>query len=583
MKRKMFRSLFGLGMLALSLATILLSILFYNIWKEDFRQSLVNEVQTMAAVSNDEGAMAGKAKIIPLLGKISEYNGDALRITWIDAQGAVLYDSNSNPAQMENHLQRPEIQQALSIGHGSSMRDSATLHETNYYEALRLVDGSVLRVAKVGGNIYRVIFASLPGIIILFLFMTVGCYFAAKRITSAMIEPVEEAVAGWSNGGSEQTNVVALSREYEEIGPLIAQLDTQKEKIDKSIKDIEKERNTLRFMMEEMQEGILLAENDGSILAYNRTIKDFFHISEDQNLRGKMLYDLSHDSQWIRQIKEAIIDGQSGSYLYEIDNRHYQLTVYVTETGSGQGRILVIGSDITEDYMLQQRRHEFTSNVSHELKTPLTTISGYAEILANELVDKKSDVKLLGGRIHEAAKHMLELIESIMRLSRLEENSGEIDFTSCTVGDLASSAWKQLEAKWKNKLVSCSITGGDVSLYGNEKLLFEVFANLLDNAVKFSSKEENRIQVMASEVGNNTVVTISDTGVGISEEKKNRIFERFYQADESRGRHEGSGIGLSLVKHILEIHHGSITVDSKLGQGTKFTIKLPKERTTEEA
>ncbi len=568
MRRKLFRSLFGFGMLCILLVTTLFSSIIYNAWEEDFHQALQAEVATIAAYS----------EIQPLskdvLQQIGNRTGGMLRLTWISPDGKVLFDSNSDAAKMENHLARPEVKQALQSGEGRSIRDSSTLQQTNYYEALRLHDGSVLRVAKVGKNIYSMLFAIVPGMSILLVGMTVLCFYMAKRLTQNLVDPVEKAIQQWVRGDRKE-NIVGFSTEYDEIGPLIALLDTQQAFIDASVSTIEEERNTLRSMMEDLNEGILLADCDGKVLAYNERIKQFFHMDRDQSLEGVSLHELSHEANWLNQVKRAAEEGMPGWYQYESGGRYFKVMFNVMEAEERKGRILVIVMDETETYVAQKRRYEFTSNVSHELKTPLTTISGYAEVLANELYRKKSDVKELGKHIYGAAQHMLELIESIMHLSKVEENKMDIPFEELSIYQLAEEAWKRLDRKHDGRNISFSIFG-DVMVYGNKKLLQEVFTNLLDNAIKFGG-EDNQITVTANKKNNLAIIAIADQGEGISGDKISRVFERFYQTDESRNsKREGSGIGLSLVKHILEIHHGTIKVDSKMGEGSTFTITLPK-------
>lgn len=567
MRQKMFRSLFGLGMICICVATVLLSILFYNIWKEDFRENLESEAQTITAIA--EAGHLDKNMLI----KIGNHNGNSYRLTWVRGDGHVIFDSNSDATTMENHLQRPEIQQALLTGHGSSMRDSDTIHETNYYEAERLADGSVIRVSKVGANIYRVLIAAIPGILILFALMTFVCFIMAKRITARMIRPIETAISEWGQENSNQS-IVRLSTDYAEIGPLIALLDTQKEHLQENVQTIETERNTLRDLMEEMKDGILLANSDGEVQVYNSNLRKFFKFTEKTEFSKLTLYDLSHSQDWLDNVHQVLDKKENNSYRVQVGNRYYQITTYLTGAGH---RILVIVSDITDDFLAQQRRHEFTSNVSHELKTPLTTISGYAEILANDLYEKKGDVKELGGYIYKAAQQMLEMIQSIMHLSKLEDDTTELAFEHLPVKALTDKAWEMLEKKRQGKNVTYRYEGDEISVFGNERLLEEVFINLLDNSIKFSGEKENQIIVKAKTEGKKSIVFVSDTGIGISNAKMQRIFERFYQVDESRGKHEGVGIGLALVKHILEIHKGTIRVESEEGVGTTFIITLPNE------
>lgn len=575
MRQKLFRALFGLGMLGVFISTVLLSILFYNAWKEDFKASLLTEVQTIAAYTEQQ-------ELTPeVLARISHRLGADLRLTWINAQGVVLYDSNSDISLMENHKNRPEIKQALLQGEGSDIRDSATLHEVNFYEALRLSDGSVLRVSRVGATVYGIIWSVLPGAILLLLLMILTGFFLARWWTTKMLRPIEAAVELWTSpeGSYPHSRGLAIAHAYKEVAPLLAKLDSQKNDLEDTVTYLEEERNTLRFMMEEMAEGILLADASGQVLAYNEKVKEIFSLPGEQNLQGLGLGDICHEARWLQYVKDTLESGKSGSYRMEAVGRYFELTLHMTSGEECRRRLLIVVADITEPYLAQQRRHEFTSNVSHELKTPLTTISGYAEVLANGMWQKKSDVTDLGKHIFKAARHMLGLIDSIMKLARLEETGSSVSFAKVQIEPLIREAWEQLRYKWEDKTVNFVYEGkADLMLYGNDKLVQEVFLNLFDNAIKFSREEKNTVQVKAEPKGNRIVLVVSDCGIGISKEKVGRIFERFYQTDESRNsKRDGSGIGLALVKHIVEIHQGTIAVKSVPGQGTAFTLTFPAE------
>lgn len=565
MKQKIFRSLFGLSLSCIIVVMVVLMSLSYNVWKEEFKHNLRSETQTIVAMA--EAGNFNKEVLI----KIANGTGAEYRLTWVQADGSVLYDSNADLASMENHLQRPEIQQALMTGTGSAMRDSSTLHETNYYEAARLPDGSVIRVAKVGANIYRVLLATVPGLFILFIVMALICFFLSKHLTKKLITPIKIAISKWSKQ-KEHNLIGRLSVDYEEIIPLITVLDSQKERIDKTIQEIETERDTLRVLMEEMKVGILLANEMGQILICNSNLRKFFKLSATNELTNCTLYDLNHEQQWIDHVNQVIHDKKNASYRIEVDQRFYDVVLYVT--GSTQ-RILVIISDITDEYLAQKRRQEFTSNISHELKTPLTTISGYAEIIANELYEKKSDVKEIGKHIYKATCQMLEMIESIMHLSKVEKQTSDLPFETVPIQELIATVWNTLSCKWEDKNITLNLDCNGACMYGNKQLLEEVFLNLLDNAIKFSKGDENTITVTAETQPTMTTVVVHDNGIGINNQKIDCIFERFYQADASRGRYEGFGIGLSLVKHIIDLHKGEIRVESEENKSTSFIISIP--------
>lgn len=561
MRQKFFRALFGLGMLSLVVSTVILSYLFYNNWKDDFRTVLYTEGKIIAST----GTLTPDR-----LAAITKATNNTLRITWISYEGKVLYDSSHDAETMDNHLQRPEIAQAILNGEGSDIRDSATLHSISYYEALRLPDNSILRVSRNGSTVYKVIFDAAPGLLALFVLMSGGCYLLARRWTADAIYPIEEIVKAWTSHGDTKP---VIDEAYNEITPLLSRLSFQKNELEAMIVRLQAEKNTLRSIMEEMAEGLLLAELDGTIITYNEHLKEF--LNHKAELHGESLLLLSDDVDWRKHVINAMRKHQGGEYLLHKDNQHFRIVFHITEDDRYKGRLLIIISDITQSYLEQQRRHEFTSNVSHELKTPLTTISGYAEILAKGMYPNKEEATVLGGHIHTAARHMQELIDTILKLSRIEDGVSAVTFEKTSLRSVVNSAWQQLTTKRQGKNITLAMTGDSPTLEISPKLIEEVFINLFDNAIKFSQGIDNHITVHMCPKDGFTVVSVSDEGVGIPKDKQSRIFERFYQADPSRNsKREGSGLGLALVKHIMEIHSGSVSVKSEPGEGTTFILRF---------
>lgn len=561
MRQKFFRALFGLGMLSLVVSTVILSYLFYNNWKDDFRTVLYTEGKIIAST----GTLTPDR-----LAAITKATNNTLRITWISYEGKVLYDSSHDAETMDNHLQRPEIAQAILNGEGSDIRDSATLHSISYYEALRLPDNSILRVSRNGSTVYKVIFDAAPGLLALFVLMSGGCYLLARRWTADAIYPIEEIVKAWTSHGDTKP---VIDEAYNEITPLLSRLSFQKNELEAMIVRLQAEKNTLRSIMEEMAEGLLLAELDGTIITYNEHLKEF--LNHKAELHGESLLLLSDDVDWRKHVINAMRKHQGGEYLLHKDNQHFHIVFHITEDDRYKGRLLIIISDITQSYLEQQRRHEFTSNVSHELKTPLTTISGYAEILAKGMYPNKEEATVLGGHIHTAARHMQELIDTILKLSRIEDGVSAVTFEKTSLRSVVNSAWQQLTTKRQGKNITLAMTGDSPTLEISPKLIEEVFINLFDNAIKFSQGIDNHITVHMCPKDGFTVVSVSDEGGGIPKDKQSRIFERFYQADPSRNsKREGSGLGLALVKHIMEIHSGSVSVKSEPGEGTTFILRF---------
>lgn len=561
MKHKVFRALFGLGMISLCVTTVIMTYLFYTSWKHDFRQALYVEVSTIAAV---------EPLNINYLKQVAHMTDNKLRITWIGPTGVVIYDSVTEAATMENHSQRPEVMAAMKTGEGSDIRDSATLHSVNYYEAVRLKDGSVLRVSRVGATVYKMLGDAVPGIGVLFLVLTGGCYVMAWRWTREAIQPLEDVVKTWTSRGDIRP---VIEDAYTEITPLLQKLTDQRDELETMIQRLQSERNTLRYMMDEMEDGLLLARADGTVIAFNEPMKVFLGTDD---LRQRQLVLLSDTPEWRRAVMQSVRRHRGSQYIVHRGERVLRVVFHVSEAATPSRRLLVVIKDITQDYLAQQRRHEFTSNVSHELKTPLTSISGYSELLAGGMFAAKDDAITLGSRIHQAALRMRELVDNILKLSRIESEDSPWTFEKVSMRQLIDDSWQLLAKKREGKQIDFTITGDDAIVEACPSLLSEVFINLLDNAIKFSRADKNVIAVHLSERNGMLVITVSDQGIGIPDDKVSRIFERFYQTEESRNsKYEGYGLGLSLAKHIMEIHGGTIAVKSELGKGTTFTLNLP--------
>ncbi len=564
MKHKVFRALFGLGMISLCVTTVIMTYLFYTSWKHDFRQSLYVEASTIAAV---------EPLNINYLKQVAHMTDNKLRITWIGPTGVVMYDSITDASTMENHSQRPEVMAAMKTGEGSDIRDSATLHSVNYYEAVRLKDGSVLRVSRVGATVSKMVGDAVPGIGALFLVLTGGCYVMARRWTSEAIQPLEDVVKTWTSRGDIRP---VIEDAYTEITPLLQKLTDQRDELETMIQRLQSERNTLRYMMDEMEDGLLLARADGTVIAFNEPMKAFLGTDD---LRQRQLVLLSDTPEWRRAVMQSVRRHRGSQYIVHRGERVLRVVFHVSEAATPSRRLLVVIKDITQDYLAQQRRHEFTSNVSHELKTPLTSISGYSELLAGGMFAAKDDAIALGSRIHQAALRMRELVDNILKLSRIESEDSPWTFERVPLRQLIDDSWQLLAKKREGKQIDFAITGDDAIVEACPSLLSEVFINLLDNAIKFSRDNQNEVAVHLGERNGRLTITVSDQGIGISEDKVSRIFERFYQTEESRNsKYEGYGLGLSLAKHIMEIHGGTIAVKSELGKGTTFTLNLPLTR-----
>lgn len=574
MRKKLFRYLFGLGLLCIVLAAVITSTIYFFTWKDGFIANLKEEAHMISAYSQTQ------ALTEPLLSQLVKETKHELRLTVVDRQGNILYESDFASRRMENHKDRPEIVAAFRDGSGFAERNSQTLKEANYYYAVRSLDGNyVIRVARVGANIYHYIATALGIVFGLSLALIVAIYFLAQTGTKHFLAPFERAIFEWTKNDNPEL-LTRLRTDYHEINPLLSMLERQQEEIRHFVLALEDERNTLQYIITHIDEGILLLKEDGTVALCNSHMRNLFHIPHDTPLENISVRTFSHKERWLHHIQAGLVGKEHSQYEATLDHRRYRITMNSVKENDVRTGLLIIAFDITKDYEESRRRAEFSTNIAHELKTPLTTVSGYAELLDNHMFADKNEAAALGQRIYKASQQMLQLIESMLYLSDVKNRAECKALMRIEAKPLIKSAWQQLEEKWRNKEISFSVNGPDnLFITGDYHLLLELFLNLLDNAIKFGH-HQNEITVSLAEKDEQVQITVQDKGCGIPAQKAERVFERFYRADESRNQTSvpGSGIGLSLVKQIVAVHHGEVTLESKEHVGTTVTILLPAVR-----
>lgn len=363
--------------------------------------------------------------------------------------------------------------------------------------------------------------------------------------------------------------------DYKELKPLIRKVKEQHDEIQNYLDDIEEERNTIRTVVDTISDGIILLNEHKEIVDYNRKIVDIFHPAEDK--RYRRIASLYHNEDWLRVIGKAYRTEGRQEYTMNLFDKPYRMVMNKIELSDGETGLLIVLRDMTASYMAEKMRREFSANVSHELKTPLTSISGFAEMIANGMYQKPDDVKLFGSRIVNESQRMLTLIDTIMHLSRIEETETTITWKTVSMDSLVRYAADLIEPQAKAKGVTISVDAEPLYTYGNAALLSELVMNLLDNAVKYNKEGGSVHAILQPEGEDKLSLTISDNGIGIPKEKQDRVFERFYRAEESRNKSTGgSGLGLAICKHIVEKHKGTLSMTSEEGKGTTFTVILPR-------
>ena len=480
------------------------------------------------------------------------------RMTWIDGQGAVLYDSQSDSAGMENHLEREEVKAALVSGYGESRRYSATLMERYLYAARRLPDGTVLRLSISQNSILTLLMGMVQPICIVFAVALLLSVALAVRLSGRIVQPFNEI--DFDN---------PLSNEgYDELSPFLRRIASQ---LASQRDALEQKENELHTIVGSMNEGMILLNEKGKIISMNPAARRLLGASWE--CVGLDLLSVSRNLD-LQEILEKTLRGEACEKVIALQGERYQIDASPVRAEDKVRGAALCFFNVTEKEKAEQMRREFTANVSHELKTPLHAISGYAELLKNDMV-KREDVSPFAGKIYDEAQRMTQLVEDIISLSRLDEGAKDMESERTELYGLAAKAVKSLEPEADAARVTMELSGEPADVEGVPQLLYSIVYNLCDNAIKYN-REGGKVAVRVAAEKGKTILTVSDTGIGIGKEHWERIFERFYRVDRSHSRAVGStGLGLSIVKHAVIIHKAEITLDSEEGRGTTVTVKFP--------
>lgn len=569
MRKKIYVSLLAMGFACMAI-TVLISGWFF--WQAVQRQAAEEMHVVMNVISN---TIQKNDDMEAYLQEIANGCEGSLRITWINPDGTIRFESKYDKWQMENHLDRPEVQEALNEAYGMAVRKSHTLSRDLYYMAEKMPDGTILRLSMERESIYSHFLSLLPVVILLLLCAAVACIKASRMLTASLLNPLRRTVLLMRQIGD--PNGISVPDSYHvdaELRPLVDKIIDQSQALNQLIHSLEQQRNIVRLMMENLQEGVILTDDTYRILGMNRCAGDILQKKNVASLVGQPLEPFFAEAPWdeihghtnLPDVLERKISKDASLYLLTVQS------VYQDEEFYG---VLFIIDDITEQEHREQLRREFTSNVSHELKTPLTSISGFAEVLSAGLFKSDADVVHFGSLIRKEAKRLLAMIEEIMHLTRIEENREKVHREPVCLSEIINDIVEFMEPVLVEKKVTVHCTLEQATVLGDKGLLREMAMNLIDNAVKYNLPG-GHVYVSVRKHGDHIDFAVKDTGIGIPEDKQKRVFERFYRADTSRSRKiSGSGLGLSIVKHIAEYHNGTITLRSKENNGTEITIHLP--------
>lgn len=489
-------------------------------------------------------------------------NGE-YRLTLIDTDGTVLYDTNADAATMENHSDRREVQEAFLSGYGESHRYSRTLTEQTYYFAKKLSDDRVLRISTSQVTIVSLLLGMLQPLLVITFLAILLSVFLAKRASRNLVKPLNNL----------DLNDPLSNDVYEELSPLLRHMAQQNKQIALQMDELSRSQNEFNAITSNMSEGLIVLNKDGVVVSLNTAARKIFEAEEDSI--GKDFLTIDRTPEISRAIKETL-SGKKQELEYEKNGRNYDLCInQIVEKDEVIG-VLLLAIDNTEKIQAEQNRREFTANVSHELKTPLQSIIGSADLIESGLV-KPEDMPRFIGHIKTDAARLVSLVSDIIRLSQLDENT-EMNWENVDALSVAKEALEMVGPIAESRNISLTIKGEPAPLNSVHKLLYDIIYNLCDNAVKYN-KEGGFVKVDVKTAGDKVQVAVSDNGVGIAPADQSRVFERFYRVDKSHSRESGgTGLGLSIVKHAVAYLKGSISLESTLGKGTTITVSFPAEK-----
>ena len=491
---------------------------------------------------------------------LRKLKSDQYRITWLRADGAVLYDTQADAESMENHAQRQEVQQALATGEGESSRYSDTLLQKTVYYAKRLPDGTVLRLSAVRVTEGVLVLNMLQPILLVLAAALILSGVLASRLARRITEPLNRL----------DLEHPLENETYEELAPLLRRMEHQRRQIDRQMDELRRRSEEFEQITGSMSEGLVLLDEAGVILSINPAARRLLDAAE--NCVGQDLLTVDRDVALSDALRQAAEQGHS-EFRGQRNGREYQFDVTrIQSEGRTAGTVLLV-FDVTERAFAERNRREFTANVSHELKTPLQGIIGSAELLENGLV-KQEDVPRFIGHIRSEAQRLVTLIGDIIRLSQLDEGE-PMPAEPVELLALAREAAESLQSAAAARNVTVTVEGEPVELTGVRRLLYEIVFNLCDNAIKYNT-DGGRVQVTMTKENETAAVTVRDTGIGIPPDQQDRVFERFYRVDKSHSKASGgTGLGLSIVKHAVQYHHGAIHLQSEVGKGTEIRVTFP--------
>jgi len=554
MQKRIYFNFLALILLCTLLLATSFSLLFFNASRSQEMATTRTKAYLMAELLNQG---------------IDNFPIETARITIIAPDGLVLMDSHATAEQMGSRADREEIRQALQSGTGEAIRNSGVLDGATFYYAIRLQDGNVLRLSRTLNSLSEVFTTILPALIAVTAFILVSSHIIARTLTRKIIKPLSDM-----DLESSGDNYVGLDRKgfYEELLPYLSKINNQKQEIDRQLAELKNRADTIDAITANMQEGLILLDQDGLILAANNSVLKIFNISKEKDIIRKNVLHIYRDVEFGQAVNRCLKGDHLEMALSRKGNVYSIHLNPVYSDGVCQGAIIFF-IDKTQQHKAENLRREFSANVSHELKTPLTTISALSEMMANGMA-KAEDFVGFATKISGQTHRLINIIEDIIRLSEFDESKVEHEFAAFDIYELAESVISSLQDKAVEKNVTLELEGQSFPLVANSRLIDELLYNIIDNGIKYN-KEGGSVKVTLLSENSWCKIIVTDTGIGIPTEHQSRIFERFYRVDSSRSKRTGgTGLGLSIVKHIAEHHGGRVTLESKEGKGTTIVCYI---------
>lgn len=551
MTKKIFKSIMFVCALVLAVGLAAVMGILYSNFDGQMRKELSKEATYLAYGVEQQG-----------LDYLKNIKDKSARITYIDQDGTVLFDNEADVSEMKNHSDRTEFQKAEKYGAGESSRYSDTLSEKTIYYALRLKDGTVLRVSGTQDSVLALVENLIFPLCGLLCLMLILSGIMASAISKRIVKPINEL-----DLESPEENQI-----YEELSPLLSKIHRQNREIQNQLELAKQQQEEFSLITENMQEGLIVIDKYTMILSANSSAWNLFHM--DRVCQGESVYCLDREEEF-RHTIEQVLSGEHTELVLKLNGSDIQLIANpVIRDKKTEGAVVLL-VNVTEKLERESLRREFSANVSHELKTPLTSISGFAEIMQGGLV-KNEDIPKFAGRIYKESQRLLQLVEDVIQISQLDEEKTSYVWEPVDVYQVCKNAFESLKEKAKRLNVHLYICGERMKMEAVRTLLEEAVYNICDNAIKYN-RNDGSVSVFLTQTAQEIQIVVKDTGVGIPKEDQDRVFERFYRVDKSHSKEiGGTGLGLSIVKHAVGALKGSVILRSEEGNGTEICMKFPK-------